>query len=283
MNVYKCLKNRNNNYLWDKQGMIEFYQDEIKPWEIPRGRHATISVLTHAMQELHTVDDYLSRCEQEFKVEYIKNLHGTTEQAWTATKSKLNAQFNKRKRNVVLECLQFGGNKEFWDGFPNEYEIEDYFKKCYSFAVDKIGYLGTDENIICAVIITEPNRRNLFVYYLPVTPKWKAKIMSKEKNDYGTLLQLTDENSEPLYREKENFVSPLLCRTEFWKQRGGITSFSDLQEDFFKKVSEKYGAVRGKSTSPYRSTCIEQRKRFGRYEGDEYDFIPDFDDSPYRY
>ena len=149
--------------------------------------------------------------------------------------------------------------------------------------MDKIGYLGTDENIICAVIITEPNRRNLFVYYLPITPKWKAKVMSKEKNDYGTLLQLTDENGKPLYREKENFDSPLLCRTEFWKQRGGITSFSDLQEDFFKKVSEKYGAVRGKSTAPFRNTCPEQRKRFGRYEDDKYDFIPDFDDSPYHY
>ena len=283
MNVYKCLKNRNNNYLWDKQGMIEFYQDEIKPWEIPRAKHATISVLAHAMQELHTVDDYFSRCEQQFEVEYIKPMHGKTEQAWKAAKAKLNAQFNKRRRNVVLECLQFGGNKEFWDGFPNEYEIEDYFKKCYSFAVDKIGYLGSDENIICAVIITEPNRRNLFVYYLPVTPKWQAKIMGKDKNEYGTLLQLTDENGEPLYREKEDLGNPRLCRTEFWKQRGGLTSFSDLQEDFFKKVSEKYGAVRGKSTSPFKNTCLEQRKRFGRYEDDEYDFIPDFDDLPYRY
>ena len=104
--------------------------------------------------------------------------------------------------------------------------------------------------------------------------------MSKEKNDFGTLLQLTDENGEPLYCEKENFDSPLLCRTEFWKQRGGITSFSELQEDFYKKISEQYGAVRGKSTSPYRSTCLEQRKRFGRYEDD---FIPPFDDSPFRY
>ncbi len=271
-----------NNYIWNRKD-VDLLPDEIAPWKLARDKHATISVLKHRLSELHTVDDYLSRCDQEFNVDYIKSIYCSTEQAWTTTKVKLNAQFNKRKRNVVLECLQFGGNKEFWNGFPNEYEIEGYFKKCYSFAVDKIGYLGTDENIICAVIITEPNRRNLFVYYLPVTPQWKAKIMSKEKNDYGTLLQLTDENGEPLYREKENFDSPLLCRTQFWKQRGGITSFSDLQEDFFKKVSEKYGAVRGKSTSPYRSTCPEQRRRFGRYEDDEYDFIPDFDDSPYRY
>ena len=271
-----------NNYTWSKK-IVELFPDEIAPWKLPRDKHATISVLTHAMQELHTVDNYISECEQQFEAEYLRQMNGTTEQAWTAAKSKLNAQFNKRRRNVALECLQFGGNKEFWDGFPNEYEIRAYFQKCYSFAVDKIGYLSTDENIICAVIITEPNRRNLFVYYLPVTPKWQAKIMSKYKNECGTLLQQTDENGEPLYREKEDFDNSLLCRTEFWKQRGGLTSFSDLQEDFFKKVSEKYGAVRGKSTSPFKNTCLEQRKRFGRYEDDEYDFIPDFDDSPYRY
>lgn len=107
--------------------------------------------------------------------------------------------------------------------------------------------------------------------------------MSKEKNEWGTLLQQTDENGKPLYLEKEDVDNPLLCRTEFWKQRGGLTSFSDLQEDFFKKVSEKYGAVRGKSTSPLKNTCLAQRVRFGRYEDDKYDFIPDFDDSPYRY
>lgn len=271
-----------NNYIWNRKD-VDLLPEEIAPWKLPRDKHATISVLAHYMSELHTVDDYLSECEQQFEVEYVKPMHVTTAQAWKAAKAKLNAQFNKRRRNVVLECLQFGGNKEFWDGFLNEYEIESYFKKCYSFAVDKIEYLGTDENIICAVIITEPNRRNLFVYYLPVTPKWQAKIMSKDKNEYGTLLQLTDENGEPIYREKEDFVSPLLCRTEFWKQRGGLTSFSDLQEDFFKKVSEKYGAVRGKSTSQYKHKGVAQRERFGRYKEDMYDFPPYFDDSPFHY
>ena len=108
-------------------------------------------------------------------------------------------------------------------------------------------------------------------------------MMSTNKNEYGTRLQQTNENGEPIYLEKADLDNPLLCHSEFWKQRGGPTSFSELQEDFFKKISENYGAVRGKSTSPYRNTCLEQRKRFGRYEDDEYDFIPPFDDSPYRY
>ena len=71
MNVYKCLKHRNDNYLWNKQGMLEFYQNKIKPWEIPRARHATVSVLGNAMQELHTVYNYLSKCEQQYDVDYI--------------------------------------------------------------------------------------------------------------------------------------------------------------------------------------------------------------------
>ena len=271
-----------NNYIWSRKD-VDLLPEEIAPWKLPRDKHATISVLKHRLSELHTVDEYFSVCEQRFKVEYIKRLSGSTEQIWQATKLKLNAQFNKRGRNVVLECLQFGGNKEFWNDFPNEYEIEGYFKKCYSFAVDKIGYLGTDENIICAVIITEPNRRNLFVYYLPVTAKWKTKIMSKDKNDYGTLLQLTDENGNPLYRENENFDSPLLCRTEFWKQRGGLTSFSALQEDFYEKIYKRYGAKRGESTSLIMNTNERQKIRFCRLTGDEYDkFDKDyFDDMPY--
>lgn len=271
-----------SNYYWNKKD-VYLDPDEIAPWKLPRDKHATISVLAHTMKELHSVDEYLSSRERKFEVEYLKFMNGATEQDWRIAMSELNVHYNKRRKNVVRECLQFGGNKEFWDGFPNEYEIEGYFKKCYSFAVRKIGYLGTDENIICAVIITEPDRRNLFVYYLLVTHKWRAKIMSTSKSEYGSRLQLTDDNGEPLYREKVDSNNPRLCRSEFWQQRGGLTSFSELQEDFFKKISEKHGAVRGKSTSPYRNTCLEQRKRFGRYEDDKYDFIPPFDDLPYRY
>lgn len=271
-----------NNYYWSRKD-IDLEPDEIAPWKLPRDKHATISVLTHYMSELHTVDDYLERCEQQFKVEYLKRMNGTAEQAWRTAMVELNAQFNKRKRNVVLECLQFGGNKEFWDDFPDEDEIWMYFRNCYSYAVDKIGYLRTHENIICAVIVTEPNRRNLFVYYLPVMPKWYAKIMSANKNEYGTRLQEYDENGEPLYVVKTDTERPRLSRSEFWKCRGGLTSFSDLQEDFYNKISKRYGAVRGKSTSALKNTGLGQRLRFGRYEDDEYDFIPDFDDLPYRY
>ena len=195
----------------------------------------------------------------------------------------MNAQFNKRKRNVVLECLQFGGNKEFWDDFPDEEEIEAYFRKCYIYAVDKIGFLRTHENIVCSVIITEPNRRNLFVYYLPITEKWQTKVMSDKKNTHGTKLQKTDEYGEPLYRDRLDLDKPLLCHSEFWKQRGGLTSYFDLQEDFYEKISKHYGAKRGESTSRIINTNEKQKLRFCRFKDDEYEqYYKDyFDDSPF--
>ena len=115
------------------------------------------------MGKLSVVDDYLDDCEQRFKVEYIKRLNGTTLSAWKNTMTELNAQLFPRGKNTVLECLQFGGNREFWDSFESEQEIRRYFAECYAYAENKIGFLKTDENIICAAIITEKVRRNLFV------------------------------------------------------------------------------------------------------------------------
>ena len=254
--------------------------DKIAPWKVPRDKHATISVITHRQKDLASVDEYLSDCEQQFKVKYLKRLNSSTEQAWACAMKSMNAQFHKRGKNVVLECLQFGGNKEFWDDFTNEGELNVYFRECYAYAVNKIGFLHTHENILCAVIVTEPNRRNLFVYYLPVTESWQTKVMSDKKNEYGTKLQLTDDKGNPLYRGRLDIDNPLLCHTEFWKQRGGLTSYSDLQEDFYERISKQFGAERGKSTSLIVNTNAKQRERFGRYEGDEYDDLY-FDDSPY--
>ena len=245
----------------------------------PRDKHATISVITHKKSEFANIDEYLSDCEQSYKVEYLKRM-STSEQAWQEVMKSTNATFNNRGKNIVLECLQFGGNREFWDDFPDEEEIKAYFRKCYAYAIDKIGFLHTHENIICAVIITEPNRRNLFVYYLPVTEVWQEKIMSNDRSEAGNRLQMRDEYDMPMYRQRIEIDEPLLSHSEFWKVRGGLTSYSDLQEDFYIKVSKKYGAVRGESFSLIKNTTLRQQERYGRFEGDLYDELY-FDDSPF--
>lgn len=186
---------------------------------------------------------------------------------------KLNAQFHPRGHNRVLECLQFGGNREFWDGFPDEQAIAQYFRNCYDFAVKYIGFLQTDKNIICALTVTEPNRRNLFLYYLPVTDKWSVKIMGDEKSESGNKLQKRDENGNPIYTTRRLVTQPLLCHSEFWKQRGEQMSYSALQESFYQEISKRYGAKRGASTSLLKYTTPEQAERFNREVCDEYDIF----------
>ena len=72
-----------------------------------------------------------------------------------------------------------------------------------------------------------------------------------------------------------------MSSSAFWKARGGLTSYSDLQEDFFNKLSFKYDAVRGESKSLLKNTNAEQAKRFARANGALSDEPPPFDDMPY--
>ena len=268
---------------------IKFYTDkptwyaypEEDEQSTPRDRHATISVIKHRMGKLSAVDDYLCDCEKRVKVEYLKRLNGTTLSAWENTMKELNAQLFPRGKNTILECLQFGGNKEFWDGLESEAAIRQYFAECYTYAENKIGFLKTDENIICAAIITEKVRRNLFVWYLPITETWHSKVMSTDKSERGNRLQLRDEFDDPLYRYHCEIDAPRLSSTEFWKKRGGLTSYSDLQEDFYNSISSRYGANRGESKSLIKNTNTEQVHRFNREQGDRYDELPPFDDLPY--
>ena len=208
-------------------------------------------------------------------------MDASAEQAWKDVLESTNAQFNPRGKNTVIECLQFGGNREFWDSFASSEAIRRYFYECYAYAVGKIGFLKTHENIICAAIITESVRRNLFVWYVPITEKWTSKVMSNDKSEQGNRLQQYDEFGEPLYRHCCDIDRPRLSSSEFWKARGGLTSYSDLQEDFYNKISSRYGAERGKSKSYLKNTNTEQARRFQRMDGDLYDEPPPYDDLPY--
>ena len=247
----------------------------------PRDRHATVSVLKFKADELSAVDAYLGDCEQRFSVEYLKRMTLPAEQAWKGIMASTNARYFPRGKNTVLECLQFGGNREFWNSFASEQDITRYFAECYRYAVDKIGFLHTHENILCAATVTERVRRNLFVWYLPITETWESKVMSENKSERGHRLQQYDEYGEPIYCHRCEIDEPRLSSSAFWKARGGLTSYSDLQEDFFNKISCKYGAVRGESKSLLKNTNAEQAQRFARASGDLYDEPPPFDDMPY--
>lgn len=252
---------------------IGYYSDHDYAWLYPRDKHATISVLAFRQQDLSAQDNYLTEAQAEYSVRWLKRKTGIFQTEIAETIKKLNAQFHPRGKNKVLECLQFGGNHEFWHDFPDEQEIAIYFQHCYDFAVPYIGFLQTDKNIICALTVTEPNRRNLFLYYLPVTDKWKVKAMGSDKSENGNKLQMRDGSGNPIYKTRRFITKPLLCHSEFWKQRGEEMSYSVLQECFYQSVSKRYGAKRGESTSLLKYTTPEQAERFKRCADDEYDMF----------
>lgn len=218
-------------------------------------------------------DNYLVEAQAQYSVHWLKRKGGIFQTEIADTIKMLNAQFHPRGKNKVMECLQFGGNHEFWHDFPDEEEITAYFQHCYDFAVKYIGFLKTDKNIICALTVTEPNRRNLFVYYLPITDKWKTKVMTNVKSEEGNKLQKRTESGAPIYTAKHSTTEPLLCHSEFWKQRGEEMSYSVLQECFYQEISKRYGAKRGESTSLLKYTTPEQAIRFNRRKNDEYDIF----------
>jgi len=230
--------------------------------------------LTFRQQDLPAQDEYLERVQLECKVKWLKEKLLDFQTEIKRIIRELNAQFNLRGRNKVLECLQFGGNREFWSDFPNEEEIGIYFQHCYDYAVKTIGFMKSDRNIICAITVTEQNRRNLFVYYLPITEQWQVKAMSDNRNGNGNKLQQRDEYGDPIYIAQRNISKPLLCHSEFWKQRGGERSYSALQENFYQEISKRYGAERGESTSRLKYTALAQEERFFRSASDDNNILP---------
>lgn len=104
--------------------------------------------------------------------------------------------------------------------------------------------------------------------------------MSDSKSERGSKLQMRDEYYMPLYIQRKDENSSRLSHSEFWKQRGGLTSYSDLQEVFYMQVSKRYAAKRGESYSLIKNTNPRQQERFDRQDGDLYDELY-FDDGPY--
>jgi len=63
--------------------------------------------------------------------------------------------------------------------------------------------------------------------------------MSNKRSGNGNKLQQRNEYGDPMYIAQRNISKPLLCHSEFWKQRGGERSYSTLQESFYSEISKQ--------------------------------------------
>ena len=242
----------------------------------PRPPHATISIITHK-QDFAKMDEYLELDYAEYAVTFLKSKTLTFEESWQQVLNEMDLQFHKTKRSIYYECMAFGGNSEFWEDMSAAERLQ-YFKWCYDFAIHYIGYNGTDTNIMFAYVLEKTNRHVLEVYYLPITNSLQRKIYSHKRSPSGGYLQAKDLNGNFIY-ETVHTSQPYLSHYQFWIERGGEIAYSSLQEDFYQKVAENHHVKRGESISPTWYTCNAQKRRYNRYEGDEYDqlYLPDDD------
>ena len=176
---------------------------------------------------------------------------------WNDIKTSLNASYKEKKGAVAFEGMVITADKEFFEklgyveGQPMTKEMERFFRDSYKWAVEQIGYRGTDKNIIGARVHMDEGTPHLHIYYLPVVEKWREKVYQRDaegkilRTEKGTPIQAKDDKGKTLYRQFEDLDAPKLARTEFWAVRGGQSSYRQMQDSYQEKVGRQYGLERG--------------------------------------
>lgn len=177
---------------------------------------------------------------------------------WNKIKTELNAQGKETKKGIAFEGMVITAEAKFFEerfgwvkGQPMSPELVQYWRECYDWAVKEIGYQGTDKNIISAVVHADETSLHLQLYYVPITERWQEKVYAKGedgkvlRNANGSPIQAKDENGKTIYRQVEDLTAPKLSRTEFWRVRGGQTSYSQMQDRFHEEIGKGYGLERG--------------------------------------
>lgn len=196
-----------------------------------------------------------SRSDQNL---YFKKTEHGFYAEWNDVKTALNAQFKDSKNSTAFEGMVITSDSEFFKskfGYENgktvPAQMKKFFEESYQWAVREIGYQGTDRNIISAVVHLDETTPHLQLYFVPVTDKWQEKVYAKDsqghvlRTEKGTPIQAKDSTGKTIYNQVQNSYAPKLSRSEFWRIRGGNTSYSQLQDNFNAEIGSRYGLDRG--------------------------------------
>lgn len=145
---------------------------------------------------------------------------------------------DKKGQSVMIPNIK---SKE---DIPNT--VSFFFDCCMEFLKDYVG----EENIVLAQVHYDEDTPHLQAYFVPVVDKVKRKCYVKDDNGNVVKEEVTkkdgitsivpkllrDNNGKIVYEEvKGKFLN---C-DQFWKQKGGATSFHQMQNDFNKYITEK--------------------------------------------
>ncbi len=214
---------------------------------------------------------------------YYKKSDGGFASTWKNIVHEVNATFKETKKSTAFEGIIVTSDKEFFQrlgyvaGEDPPPEVMRFFNRAYNFILREIGYHGTDQNVISAVIHFDETTPHLQLYYLPIVDKGKKKVYAKGadgkvlRNEKGSPIQAKDKHGKAIY-ELNELEQPKVCSSDFWEQRGGQLSFGNLQDAFYDEVSIRYGLERGevgsnkKHTTKYEWQKQQQESELAKIE-----------------
>lgn len=246
---------------WKEENIISY--QVIRVQKFSKGSLGKISGETERTSRRHRNEDIDD--ERTPLNYYYKKSDGGLLQEWKFIVENNNASFKETKKSVAFEGIIITSDKTFFEkldyipGHPLPQQILDFFNRSYKFILQQIGYHGTDENILSAVIHLDETTPHLQLYYVPLVDTGKKKVYAKDengkvlRNKNGSPIQAKDSQGKSIYEEVK-LPQPKVCSSDFWEQRGGQLSFGNLQDDFYDQVSIRFGLKRGEIGSNKKHT-----------------------------
>ena len=212
----------------------------------------------------------------QFNVEYVslteKNLYQEVKQ----TLKKRNIEFNNKPSTNLLNGITFTSGPEFFESLGMKFvdsgrtyhtgdkkgqavkvpyiksqndipnAVSYYFDCCMDFLKEYVG----EENILLAQIHYDEDTPHLQAYFMPIVNLVKRKCYEKDNN--GNVIKeevlkkdgtkslvpklLRDDKGKIIYEDVKGLF--LNC-DQFWKDKGGKLSYSKMQDEFNKFITEK--------------------------------------------
>jgi len=186
-----------------------------------------------------------------------------TEKGMTAEWHKVAKNLNvfnieemNKKKAIAFEGMIITSDKKFFEDLgymqgeiPCE-KVQVFFDKAYDFAISEIGFNNTDKNILSAIVHNDETTPHLQIYFVPVVDTWKDKVYQLDESgrvvkNGNTPVQARDESGKIIYRENKDSERRKIYRSQFWQNKGGKNSYTQMQDRFYKQISEEYGLGRG--------------------------------------
>jgi hypothetical protein len=191
---------------------------------------------------------------------------------WKDTCKRLNVvnAEDLKKNATAFEGMVITSDKEYFESLgyvpgqaPPE-KVKEFFDRSYEFAKQEIGFKGTDSNVLSACVHYDETTPHLQLYYVPVVDSWKDKVYEKDengkvlKNENGSPIQARDDKGKIIYRDVVESEERRLNRTQFWQNKGGNKSYTQMQDRYYEQVSKDYGLGRGDKGSTKEHTTKAQ-------------------------